>query len=52
MARSDFVLTNNSVRRTDGPRRGDIIVFKYPLDERREFIKRMVGPPGECLEMR
>jgi len=40
------------VHRTDGPRRSDIIVFKYSLDERREFIKRMVGPPGECLEMR
>jgi signal peptidase I len=52
VARGDFVLTNNSVYRADGPRRGDIIVFRYPPDERREFVKRVVGLPGERLEMR
>jgi len=52
VARGDFVLTNNSLYRNEGPRRGDIVVFKYPLDERREFIKRIVGLPGERLEMR
>src|SRR3989304_4403336 len=29
------------------PRRGDIIVFKYPYDESRDFIKRGVGLPRE-----
>src|SRR5262249_3631002 len=52
VARGDFVLTNNSAYRTSGPRRGDIIVFKYPIDEERVFIKRVVGLPGERLEMR
>jgi len=52
LAKGDFVLTNNSAYRTDGPRRGDIIVFKYPLDERREFVKRVVGLPGDRLEIR
>lgn len=34
------------------PERGDIIVFKYPLDESKDFIKRVVGLPGEKLELR
>ena len=34
------------------PRRGDIIVFKYPYDETRDFIKRVVGLPGEVVEVR
>ncbi|MCI0483930.1 MAG: signal peptidase I [candidate division NC10 bacterium] len=34
------------------PRRGDIIVFKYPHDESRDFIKRVIGLPGEVVEIR
>ncbi|MBI2877690.1 MAG: signal peptidase I [Candidatus Tectomicrobia bacterium] len=33
------------------PQRGDIIVFKYPEDEKRDFIKRVVGLPGETVEI-
>ncbi|MEE9172615.1 MAG: signal peptidase I [candidate division NC10 bacterium] len=34
------------------PERGDIIVFKYPYDESRDFIKRVIGLPGEVVEVR
>ncbi len=34
------------------PRRGDIIVFKFPNDPQRDFIKRVIGLPGETLELR
>jgi signal peptidase I len=34
------------------PRRGDIIVFKYPQDEKRDFIKRIVATPGERVQIR
>ena len=34
------------------PERGDIIVFKYPKDESRDFIKRVIGIPGDLLEVR
>jgi signal peptidase I len=34
------------------PRRGDIIVFKYPQDEKRDFIKRIVGTPGDTVQVR
>jgi signal peptidase I len=36
----------------DPIRRGDIIVFKYPEEPERDFIKRVIGLPGETLELR
>jgi signal peptidase I len=33
-------------------RRGDIIVFKFPEEPERDFIKRVIGLPGETLELK
>ena len=42
----------NMVLPIDPIRRGEIIVFKYPEEPERDFIKRVIGLPGETLELR
>jgi len=34
-----------------GPQRGDVIVFRYPRDPSRDFIKRVIGVPGDHIRM-
>ena len=36
----------------EGPERGDVVVFMFPEDESKDFIKRIVAIPGDTLELR
>ena len=44
-----FVIVNRLAYRWQDPERGDIIVFHFPLDEGRRFIKRVIGLPGDTV---
>ena len=44
--------TDKYLFRGSDPERGDIIVFKYPGDESIDYIKRIVGVPGDVIEVR
>jgi signal peptidase I len=48
----DRVLVNRVAYHLREPERGDIIVFRYPLDPGTVYIKRVVGLPGDTLELR
>jgi signal peptidase I len=48
----DHILVNKFLYRFTDPQHGDIIVFKYPQDEGRDFIKRVVALPGDTVEIR
>ena len=34
------------------PKAGDVIIFEFPRDESREFVKRIVGEPGDVVEIK
>ncbi len=48
----DFILVNKFLYRVSEPKRGDIVVFKYPQNEALDYIKRIVGMPGDKIEFR
>jgi signal peptidase I len=46
------IFINKFVYRFEPIERGDVVVFWYPLDHSKSFIKRVVGLPGETVEIR
>jgi signal peptidase I len=46
------IFINKFVYHFEPIERGDVIVFWYPLDRSKSFIKRVVGLPGESIEIR
>src|SRR5688572_19459159 len=44
--------TYKKILQFGSPKRGDVIVFRYPLDPEIDYIKRVVGLPGEKIELR
>jgi len=45
------VLVAKFYYRITEPQRGDIIVFRYPIDKRKNLIKRVIGLPGEKIKI-
>jgi len=47
----EYILTNLIVMRFEDPKPGDVIVFKSPTDENKDFIKRIMGVPGDTIRI-
>jgi len=48
----EYVLVSRLAYKTGTPERGDIIVFSYPIDQKQDLIKRVIGLPGETVTIR
>lgn len=52
LSNQERIFINKFVYRFEPIRRGDIVVFHYPLDTSKSYIKRVVGLPGETVSIR
>lgn len=51
LLKDDRIFANKWIYRFQDPKRGDLIVFEYPLDRKKDYIKRVAGLPGEKLKI-
>jgi signal peptidase I len=48
---NEFLIIDEISYRFEDPKRGDVIVFRYPKDPSKFFIKRIIGLPGETVNI-
>lgn len=51
-ADGQYIILDQISYRFEEPKRGDVIIFKYPLNTKKYFIKRIIGLPLETVEIR
>jgi len=49
---NDRIIVSKISYRLHEPERGDIVVFKFPHDTKRDFVKRLIGKGGETVAIR
>ncbi len=49
---SDYLIIDKVSYRFGNPKRNDIVVFRYPNDETKFFIKRIIGLPNETVDIK
>src|SRR5215472_15538858 len=48
----DHIIVNKLAYQDQAPGRGDVVVFKFPEDESKTFVKRIIGLPKDSIEIR
>jgi signal peptidase I len=48
----EYLIVDELTYKFQEPQRGDVIIFKYPLDTKKYYIKRIIGLPGETVEIK
>lgn len=48
----EFILTNKVEYRVGNPKRGDVVIFKSPKNKDIDYIKRVIGLPGDTVALR
>ena len=48
----DRLIGNRLAYRSKSPERGDIVIFRYPDNEEELYVKRVIGLPGETVDIR
>jgi signal peptidase I len=47
----EYLIVDQLSYRLNPPQRGDVVIFKYPNDPSKYFIKRIIGLPGEIVKL-
>ena len=48
----EYILTNKVIYRFTLPQRGDVVIFKSPKNKDVDYIKRVIGLPGETIQLK
>ena len=48
---SEYILTNKIIYKLRNPRRGEIVIFKSPMNKEIDYIKRIIGEPGDTVRL-
>lgn len=52
LVNGERLVVNKFIYRFKTPERGDVLVFRYPQDPSRDFIKRVIAIPGDTVEIK
>lgn len=47
----EYLVVDRATYHLEQPERGDVVIFRYPNDPSKFFIKRIIGLPGETVEL-
>jgi signal peptidase I len=51
LSQNSYILVNKTAYFFQAPKRGDVVVFYYPYDNTRIYIKRVIGVPGDKVRI-